>query len=288
MSNAPLRSAAPLPGGPPVSLPEALSERGAGETERLLREYATTQDLALRDELIFRHERLVHYLARRFARGSHTAYEDLAQVGFIGLIGAIDRFDSEYGVAFITFATPTIAGAMKHHLRSHTWSLKVPGRLQALGILLRRVRRELEGRLGRAPTLAEFASETGVSEAKIAEALDLKHAFQTVSLDGSCSDAPEEEGAACSWEALGARDPHLDAVEEEEVFRHAIGTLGAREQFVLTQRFYQDASQAHVAEQLGVSQMQVSRLERRALQRLKGMLGPSSTRAALPPASPDA
>lgn len=255
----------------PVVPSEALGERNVSEVQDLLQQYARTRDLAIRDRLIALHERLVHYLALRLSPGRGTAFEDLVQAGYIGLIKAIDRFDPNYGCQFITFAAPTVAGSMKRYLRDHSWTLKVPRRLCALGISLRRMRQELESELGRTPTVTELAARAEVTEEKVAQALDLEWAYQPLSLDAPLN---EHSGGdlGCSWEGIGASDPDLKAVEEKEMLRQALSSLGERHRFIIYRRFFGEASQAEVAAQLGVSQMQVSRLERQALSRLREML----------------
>lgn len=269
------------PGRPPATEPEPQLGMPP-EARALFREYAATRDLALRDRLVLRYERLAQYLARRFARRGGAPYEDLVQVGYVGLIAAVERFDLEKGHSFVTYAVPTLTGMLKRYLRDHTWSLKVPRRLRELGITLRKVRAELEVQLGRPATLCELAERTGVCEERLAAALELERAYYAVSLDGPPPEDPAEEGA-CSWEILGEEDPRLQAVEAREMLRQAIVRLEKREQQVIYGRFYAELSQAQVAEQLGVSQMQVSRLERRALRRLRDLL--SEPHASHPTAS---
>jgi RNA polymerase sigma-B factor len=243
----------------------------AAELEALFREYGRTKDVRLRNRLALAHERLVHYFAQRFAAGAGCTHEDLVQVGFMGLLNAVERFDPELGVNFVTFASPTIMGVIKRYLRDHTWALKVPRRMRELGISLRRIRERLESRLGRSPTLGEIAAEAGCSEEKVVEAIELERVYQPASLDSPSSDDGSNEGAS-AWEAIGGTDPRLEAIDEREMLRGAIGELDEREQRIIYGRFFGQASQSQVADQLGISQMHVSRLERQALKRLKDML----------------
>jgi RNA polymerase sigma-B factor len=239
--------------------------------DALFREYGRTKDVRLRNRLALAHERLVHYFAQRFAAGAGCSHEDLVQVGFMGLLNAVERFDPELGVNFVTFASPTIMGVIKRYLRDHTWALKVPRRMRELGISLRRIRERLESRLGRSPTLGEIAAEAGCSEEKVVEAIELERVYQPASLDSPSSDDGSNEGAS-AWEAIGGADPRLEAIDEREMLRGAIGELDEREQRIIYGRFFGLASQSQVADQLGISQMHVSRLERQALKRLRDML----------------
>lgn len=239
--------------------------------EELFRKYSVTRSEAVRDQLVFLHERLVHYFALRLSTGSGATYEDLVQVGYIGLITAIERFDPDHGNSFVTYAAPTIVGVIKRYLRDHTWALKVPRRLRELGITLRKVKEDLEARQGRPPTVIELAAETGVSEEKIVEALELERAYQPMSLDIPRTEDSSGEGI-CTWEAIGELDPHLSAVEQKETLRRAIAELEERQQHIIYGRFFGEASQSQIAEQLGMSQMHVSRLERQALKKLRELL----------------
>jgi RNA polymerase sigma-B factor len=197
--------------------------------------------------------------------------EDLVQVGYLGLIAAIERFDPQQRVSFLTFAVPTILGVIKHYLRDHTWAVKAPRRLRDLGMSLRRISERLEQRLGRPPTVAEMAAEAGVSEEMLLEAMELGRLYQSTSLDSGPTDESGEERSPFS-EALGAADPQLAAVEEREALRRALEHLEPRQRTVIRQRFFLGRSQAEVGHQLGLSQMQISRLERQALQRLRSLL----------------
>jgi RNA polymerase sigma-B factor len=227
--------------------------------------------MELRNELALAHQPLVHYFAQRFSSCAACTHEDLAQVGFMGLLSAVERFDPEMGINFVTYASPTIIGTIKRYLRDHTWALKVPRRMRELGVGLRRTRERLEARLGRSRSLAELAAEAGIPEEKVLEAMELERVYVPASLDAPRQDERFEEGAL-SWDAIGDVDPHLEAIDEREMLRGAIGRLEEREQRIIQGRFFQNASQSQVAEDLGISQMHVSRLERQALKRLRDML----------------
>jgi RNA polymerase sigma-B factor len=241
------------------------------DAAELLRQYLATRDLSVRNRLVLMHSRLVHYFAGRLASGGKAAYEDLVQVGYMGLIAALERYDTRFGASFVTYASPTIAGMIKRHLRDHTWAFKVPRRLRELGINLRKERAELETRLGRPPTVEELARHVRLPEERVLEAMDLERVYQPVSLDASWGEDASDNPAAL--ESLGDEDPGLVAVEQREALLLALSRLDERERKIILGRFYGEASQAQIAQHLGISQMHVSRLERQALRRLRAMLG---------------
>lgn len=248
---------------------------GKGERTRdpqaLLREFVRTRDLSVRNDLVAHHQPLVQYLAKRFAPRGIATSEDLVQVGTLGLIAAIERYDPDSGVNFVTYATPTIVGFIKHHLRDCTWALKIPRRLRELGMGLHKLREELEQRLGRPPTATEMAEAAGVSEERLLQAMEVSQLYHATSLDASA--LSEENGEVPSIaEAMGSNDPAFKAFEDREAVWKALDRLADRERQVIYHRFFQEATQQEVAGVLGISQMHVSRLERRALERLKALL----------------
>ena len=256
------------------SLPEELRRLDVSlqsDTPRLLREYARTRDIRLRNHLVKVHERMVRYLASRFGTNSGASSEDLVQVAYLGLIAAIDRFDPDKGVPFVTFAIPTILGEIKRYFRDQTWGLKAPRRLRELGLSLRKLREQLEQRLGRPPTIQEMATAAGVTEERLLQAMDLDRIYQPASLDAHLQDESGDEKSTF-WEAIGRPDPALIAVDERESVRTALGRLEQRQRTIIYYRFFEGNSQADVAGRLGISQMHVSRLERQALRRLKALL----------------
>jgi RNA polymerase sigma-B factor len=226
----------------------------------------------IRNRLVRQHERMVRYLAGRFGTSSPgTSQEDLVQVGYVGLIAALDRFDPEKGVSFVTFAVPTILGEIKRYFRDQTWGLKAPRRLRELGLSLRKLREQLEQNLGRPPTVPEMATAAGVTEERLLQAMDLDRIYQPASLDAQLQDEHGDEKSSF-WEAIGRPDPELNLIEERETVRKALERLDDRQRSIIYYRFFEEASQADVASRLGISQMHVSRLERQALRRLKALL----------------
>jgi len=241
------------------------------DAQTLLREYARTRDIRVRDRLIAQHERMVRYLAGRFGSNAGTSQDDLIQVGYIGLIAAIERFDPEKGVSFVTFAVPTILGEIKRYFRDQTWGLKAPRRLRELGLSLRKLREKLEQALGRPPTVSEMATAAGVTEERLLQAMDLDRIYQPASLDAQVQDDSGSDKTSF-WDAIGKPDPELAAVEDRESLRRALERLDQRQRKIIYFRFFEEVSQAEVARRLGISQMHVSRLERQALKRLRALL----------------
>ncbi|HZE50127.1 MAG TPA: SigB/SigF/SigG family RNA polymerase sigma factor [Jatrophihabitantaceae bacterium] len=229
----------------------------------------------LRDRLVELHLPLVEYLARRFT-GRNEPLPDLVQVGVIGLLKSIDRFDPDRGLEFSTYATPTILGEIKRHFRDAGWLLHVPRRAQELQASLTRARDELSQQLHRAPTVAELAARLTVPEDEVIEALDVARAYAGVPLEV----LTEREGTPIDSPLLSEVDEALERVEQRAVLRPAIDALTDREREVLLLRFIVGKSQTEIADIIGVSQMQVSRLVARSLARLRTELAPAATRPA--------
>jgi RNA polymerase sigma-B factor len=241
-----------------------------------------------RDELIMHHQKLVQYVAARFL-GSGETLDDLIQVGNIGLINALDRYDPSKDVKFSTYAMPTIVGEIKRHFRDKTWQVKVPRWLQELSINSRKAQQSLTIKLGRSPTVREIAEAVGATEDRTLEALEITHVASTVSLDTRL-DAGAGGDSATLMDVIGRSDRGLYEIDAYSDLRRAIGLLEMRERQVIELRFFDDLSQAKIARQMNISQMHVSRLQQRALQRLKSILadevvGPKRRRKTTPRAS---
>jgi RNA polymerase sigma-B factor len=227
-----------------------------------------TRDAA-RDSLVHLHLPLVEHCARRF-RNRGEPLEDLVQVGTIGLIKAIDRFDSERGVEFSTYATPTIIGEIKRYFRDKGWAIRVPRRLQELRMQIGAVSAELTQSLGRSPTPRELAEAIGCTVEEIVEGIESSNAYATLSLDAS--DNSEDGGAATMLDAIGVNDANLEHVEIRESLKPLLDLLEPREKKILLLRFFKNMTQSQIAEEIGVSQMHVSRLLTRTLAQLRAAL----------------
>jgi RNA polymerase sigma-B factor len=244
--------------------------RGTDASSALFREYQRTRDALLRERLVQAHTKLAAYLARKFAfRGEPI--EDLVQVAHVGLILAVDRFDPERGVKFVSYATEVMVGEIKRHFRDRSWSVHVPRRLRERNHALMQVVDRLSAQLGRSPTLAEIAEAGGVSFEDAVEALEVGRAYNPVSLDTDQATAGGEEVAA-HVETIGTEDPELGRLETRSTLQAALAVLPEREQTILRLRYVEEKSQADIAGQLGISQMHVSRIQRAALDRLRTML----------------
>jgi RNA polymerase sigma-B factor len=219
---------------------------------------------SMRDELVEMHLPLVEYLARRF-RNRGEPYDDLVQVATIGLIKSIDRFDTERGVEFSTYATPTIVGEVKRHFRDKGWAIRVPRRLQEMKLALTKATSELSQRNGRAPTVAELATHLGISEDDVLEGLESSNAYSAISLDAPDLD---DETTAMS-DTLGVMDQALEGVEYRESLKPMLEQLPPREKRILLLRFFANMTQSQIAAELGISQMHVSRLITRTLAQLR-------------------
>lgn len=234
-------------------------------------EYRRTKDRRLRDQLISDHLGLALALARRFA-GRGEAVEDLEQIATLGLLKAVERFEPERGLAFSTFATPTISGEIKRHFRDRSWSVRVPRALQELGLRLTATVGELTNELGRSPTLQEIATQLEVDQEAVLEAMEANRAYATHSLDAQLPGEDRSLG-----DTLGGDEPGMDNVERQMVVEDLLSTLPEREQEILRLRFFDGLTQTEIAARVGISQMHVSRLLARSLETLRREAGHATT-----------
>ncbi|MET7476042.1 SigB/SigF/SigG family RNA polymerase sigma factor [Streptomyces sp. NPDC005648] len=220
---------------------------------------------AIRDELVTAWLPMAHRIAGRF-RDRGESVEDLRQVAALGLVKAIDRFDPERG-AFESYAVPTITGEVKRHFRDRMWALRVPRRVQELRNKVRVARRELTQTPGSPePTVADLAAHTGLTEDEISAGLEALESFSTLSLDAELSG--DEDGYSLA-DTLGASDSSYDVVIDRESAKEGLRRLPERERAILYMRFFEDMTQSRIADQLGISQMHVSRLISRSCARVR-------------------
>jgi RNA polymerase sigma-B factor len=219
-------------------------------------------DPSARDELVQRFSSLAAYLARRFS-GRGEPLDDLIQVANLGLVKAIDRFDAERGVQFSTYATATILGELKRHFRDRTWAIRVPRSLQESGLAVNRAVADLHQELARPPTVSEIATRTGLSEEAVLEAMEALQGYSTSSLD-----APSDDDRT-RLERIGGPDASLELLDSWTSVAPHVKDLPPRERRLLYLRFFRDMTQAEIAEDLGISQMHVSRLLSATLQQLR-------------------
>jgi RNA polymerase sigma-B factor len=224
----------------------------------------------LRNELVVAHLNLARYLAVKFANRGE-ALDDLIQVGTVGLLKAIDRFDLERGVEFTTYATPTIVGEIKRYFRDKGWAVKVPRRLQELNLAVNRAIEKLNVKLGHSPTVAELAEHLGASEEDVLEAQELGQAYNLLSLDTELNGDGDKKSQTLA-DYVGQNDSALDLLEDRANLERAFEVLSGRERVILYLRFYESVSQTEIAKRLNVSQMHVSRLQQKALEKLRAFL----------------
>ena len=231
----------------------------------LLRKYHEEGDLHAREKLIEQYMSLVRSLARRYSyRGEQL--EDLVQIGAIGLIKAIDRFDLDRGVELTTYATPNIIGEIKRHFRDKGWSVRVPRGLQELNVQLSRLMEQLTVQLGRSPTIAELAKASGSQEEDVLEALESGRAYSSLSLSSGGGDGDEDLDPL---ESIGTEEHQYEVSEDRAVLAPGFKALDERERKILQLRFFDGLTQSQIAQQVGISQMHVSRLIRRSLEKIR-------------------
>jgi RNA polymerase sigma-B factor len=234
--------------------------------DALLIAYHRNGDEAAREQALVNLMPLVRALAARYA-GRGEPLEDLVQVGSVGLIKALDRFDVDRGVEFSSYAVPTIVGEIRRHFRDKAWAMHVPRRLKELSLLLSRLLDELTSELGRSPTVAELAEAAGVEEEDVVDALDSSNAYSTRSLH-----APFEEGGETLADKLGKDDVGYGEVDDGSLVAAGLDALDERERRIVELRFFEEMTQSQIAAEIGISQMHVSRLLRRALATMRGRI----------------
>ncbi|MGY3202721.1 RNA polymerase sigma-B factor [Streptomyces sp. TE5632] len=227
-------------------------------------EPGTPEHTRVRTALIEANLPLVRYAAARF-RSRNEPMEDVVQVGTIGLINAIDRFDPERGVQFPTFAMPTVIGEIKRYFRDNVRTVHVPRRLHELWVQVNSATEDLTTAFGRSPTTAEIAERLRISEEDVLSCIEAGRSYHAASLEA----AQEGDGLPGLLDRLGYEDPALDGVEHRDLVRHLLVQLPEREQRILLLRYYSNLTQSQISVELGVSQMHVSRLLARSFQRLR-------------------
>lgn len=226
-------------------------------------DYRRTGDRNIRNELVQHYLRLAEFLARRFSNRGEPA-DDLRQVALVGLIKSVERFDPGRGLQFSSFATPTITGELKRHFRDRGWAVRVPRRLQELHLQLDRTTSALSQELGRPPTTAEIAARAGVLEEEVLESMEAGSLYRLASIDGRSDD--EQPGGIAA--RLGEEDAELDAIENRVTVERLLQVLPEREQRIVYMRFFDGLTQSEIAAQIGISQMHVSRLLAKSLDKL--------------------
>lgn len=239
-------------------------------THELFVELRETRNPQLRDHLIERHEGLVRHVARAYL-SSGESYEDIVSVGHVGLVNAVDRFDPERGTKFATFAVPTIKGEIRRYFRDRTWGIRVPRRIQELSLAARKAAEELAQKQGRSASYSELADRLSVTEEEVIEAMELGRQYELLSIDASL-EGKEGEGGQSALDRAGESDIELEHLGERAEITWALEQLPARQKVILVMRYYLDMSQQEVGQRLGISQMHVSRLQQKALAKLRQVM----------------
>ena len=234
----------------------------------LLRRYHEEGDATAREVLVERHLPLVRSLARRYA-GRGESLDDIEQVGAIGLLKAIDRYEMSREVALTTYATPNVVGEIKRHFRDKGWAIRVPRALQELNGKMGPTIERLTSKLGRSPSIAEIAAEFKTTTEQVLEALEAGSAYAPLSL----SAPPGGEDELDPLETIGTEDAEYERTEDRTSLEPALAALPEREREILRMRFEEGLTQTQIAERVGISQMHVSRLIRRSLERMRTQLG---------------
>lgn len=249
----------------------------AGPRERLAFEaqlwarFTESRDPSIREELIRRYLPLARSLTQRY-RGASESFDDLLQVASLGLLNAVDRFDPDRGIPFAAFASPTIIGELKRHFRDRVWTVHVPRRLHDRMAAVQKAISELTKELQRAPSVGEISARLEIDPTEVLEALEANHNRRPLSLDRPANaEDPEDETTAAEW--IGGEDEGFALVEGKVTLEAAFPHLNERERLVLRLRFVEEMTQSEIAERIGHSQMHVSRILRRTLERIREQIG---------------
>lgn len=240
----------------------------ARQTRRLLLGYHRNGDRAAREELVVRFLPLARQLARRYARGREPL-EDLVQVACVGLVKAVDRFDVERVTSFSSYAVPMMLGELRRHFRDTGWALHVPRGMQERALEVDRAGQDLSARGGRAPSTADIAAAIGASPEEVLDAMCAHRAAEVISLDATRRSDDNDGDGETRGDLIGADDGGYELVEYGSAIAGTLAALPDRDRLVLRLRFERDLTQTEIADRIGISQMQVSRLMRRALDRLR-------------------
>lgn len=241
------------------------------KTHELFRRYKEEGDVEAREKLVMSHMNLVRFLANKF-KNRGEPLDDLIQVGYLGLLKAIDRFDPSRGLEFTTYATPTIMGEIKRHFRDKGWSVRVPRRLQELSAKVNQATDVLTIELQRSPKIEEIAEYLDASVDEVLEAMESSSAYSSVPLEGTGNN--DNDDAPSVLDRYATEDSALNFTDDRLIIEEALKGFSPREREVIDLRFLQGMTQIEIAEQLGISQVQVSRLLRRTLKKIQDKIDP--------------
>ena len=241
------------------------------KTRELFRRFKEEGDMDAREKLVMSHLNLVRFIANKF-KNRGEPIDDLIQVGYLGLLKAIDRFDPSRGLEFTTFATPTIMGEIKRHFRDKGWSLRVPRRLQELSAKVNQATDTLTSQLQRSPTIAEIADYLDATVDEVLEAMESSSAYSSVSLEAPSG--ADDDDTPSVIDRYATEDSDLAFTDDRIIIEEALASFSPREREVIEMRFLKGMTQIEIAEKLGISQVQVSRLLRRTLKKIQDKIDP--------------
>ncbi|WP_316572728.1 RNA polymerase sigma factor SigB [Neobacillus sp. YIM B06451] len=240
---------------------------GKQEINELIKAYQLHQDNDAQEQLVLHYKNLVETIARKYSKG-RSFHEDIFQVGMIGLLGAIRRYDESFGKSFEAFAVPTIIGEIKRFLRDKTWSVHVPRRIKELGPKIKTTVEELTTKLHRSPKVIEIAEALEVSEEEVLEAMEMGKSYQALSVDHSI-EADSDGGTVTLLDIVGSVDEGYEKINQRLVLEKVLHVLNDREKKIIQYTYLENMSQKDAGDKLGISQMHVSRLQRRAIKKLQ-------------------
>lgn len=224
-------------------------------------------DEEVKEKIVLRYKKLVESLARKYSKNTEI-HEDLVQVGMLGLLGAINRFDLQYEKAFESFAIPTILGEIKRYIRDQTWSVHVPRRIKELDPKIKKASEALTNLNQRAPTIKEIAKHIGTSEEAVLETMEMSRSYHALSVDRKINTANGENDAAII-DLVGNKEDNYNKVDQQMLLEKVLPILSKKERQILKCTYFNNMSQKETGELLGISQMHVSRLQRRSLKKLR-------------------
>lgn len=242
----------------------------SGTSEQVLswiKQYQKANDNEAQTNLVLNYERLIHSIARKYSNGKHY-HEDLVQVGMLGLLGAIRRYDPDFGRSFEAFAVPTIIGEIKRFMRDKTWAIHVPRRIKELGPKIRATVETLTVELQRSPLIREIAEYLDIEEDAVLEAMEMGRSYQALSMDHTL-EADSEGGTVTLFDMVGENDEGYEATDQRMIVSDALVVLSEREKQIIQCTYIEQLSQKETGDLLGISQMHVSRLQRKAIKKLQ-------------------
>lgn len=250
-----------------MQIPSQPNHLSKEEIESCIKSYQLNQDEEAQTSLVLHYKLLIEHIARKYSKG-RSYHEDIVQVGIIGLLGAIRRFDTSIGKSFEAFAVPTIVGEIKRFLRDKTWSIHVPRRIKELGPKINKTVEELTPILHRSPKIIEIAAALNVSEEDVLEAMEMGKSYQALSVDHAF-DANSDGGTLSLLDIVGNEDAGYEKVNQRLVLEKALHVLTEKEKKIIQYTFLDNLSQKETGDKMGISQMHVSRLQRRAIKKLR-------------------